>query len=93
MYKKINYLPVESIMIPVAVPCELLGDTLCSVILRRRPNVSFPSNSLSKNTGTVTELLLLPGGNVADSRAELKSTLSMQCHHSNLCLTICLHYL
>ena len=71
MHKEMNNLPVESIMMPVAV---LRGDTRGTVILRRRPNVSFPSNRLSKNTGTVTELLILPTGNVADSKAELKST-------------------
>lgn len=61
-------------MIPVAVSRDPLADTLGTLTLRLRVNVSFPSNRLSKNTGTVTELLLLPAGNIADLEAEAKST-------------------
>ena len=61
-------------MMPVAVSRELLTDTLGTLMLRLRVNVSFPSNILSKNTGTVTELLLLPAMNTADLEVASKST-------------------
>ena len=59
---------------PVAVSREPLADTLGTLMLRLSVNVSFPSNILSRNTGTVTELLLLPAGNIADLEPEAKST-------------------
>jgi len=71
-------LPVESNMIPIAVPRELLADTLGTRTLRLRANVSLPSNRLSKNTGMVTELVLLPGLNVADLEVESKSLPAIQ---------------
>ena len=83
-----NHSLVESIMIPVAVPRELLGDTLAAVILRRRSKVSFPSNILSKKTGTVTELVLLPAGNMAGNKAELKSIPAGKHHSVNQCMAI-----
>lgn len=65
-------------MMPVAVPRVVLAITLLTDILKRRPNVSFPSNTLSRNTGTVTELLFVPAENVVDSRVASKSTFSIQ---------------
>ena len=80
------YLPVESIMIPVAVLRELFTDTLGVLILIPRANVSLPSARLSKNTGTVTELVVLPAGNVAVSAAELKSLSATQyCNINFVC--------
>ena len=84
MYEQTIYLLVESIMMPVAVSRELLAETLGTLMLRLRVNVSFSSNILSKNTGTVTELLLLPAGNTADLEVESKSTPATQYYCINL---------
>ena len=65
-------------MIPVAVLRELLKDTLGTLSLRLRANVSFPSKKLSKDTGMVTEVVVLPAGKVADCTSELKSMPAMQ---------------
>lgn len=65
-------------MIPVAVLRELLAVTLGTLTLRLRANVSFPSTLLSKDTGMVTELVVLPARKVADRNSELKSTPATQ---------------